>query len=211
MGPLLLDSTPAPPGTGQYIIFAVGIVTIIYLAVVRPMRKPKKDPLARKPFQMSLAQQRVVEREMSNLLVEYEEMIRRMTAQVDTCAAKLEMLIRDADEAAERLRAMTDAVKEGIGPHAREVSSGRATDETRPPAGSGDFVNGAGPVAPSHAMRDSPTGPTGPTGPTEEIDPRHIEIYRLSDDGKSVREIAEDLERPTGEIELILALRGARK
>jgi hypothetical protein len=35
---------------------------------------------------------------MGNLLVEYEGMIRRMTAQVDTRATKLEMLIREADE-----------------------------------------------------------------------------------------------------------------
>jgi hypothetical protein len=39
------------------------------------------------------------------------------------------------------------------------------------------------------------------------IDPRHAEIYALSDGGKSVHDIAQQLDRPRGEIELILALR----
>ena len=42
------------------------------------------------------------------------------------------------------------------------------------------------------------------------IDPRHQEIYTLADQGRNSREIAQQLNRPTGEIDLILALRGRK-
>ncbi len=42
------------------------------------------------------------------------------------------------------------------------------------------------------------------------LDPRHAEIYVLADQGRSSREIAHQLRRPDGEVELILALRGTR-
>ena len=42
---------------------------------------------------------------------------------------------------------------------------------------------------------------------SDEVDPRHVEIYDLSDDGLNPRQIADQLGRPSGEVELILALR----
>lgn len=38
-------------------------------------------------------------------------------------------------------------------------------------------------------------------------DPRYVEIYSLADAGRSASEIAQQLSRPRGEVELILALR----
>ena len=42
-------------------------------------------------------------------------------------------------------------------------------------------------------------------------DPRHVEIYTLADQGIAMHEIAQRLKRPSGEVELILALRPRRK
>lgn len=39
-------------------------------------------------------------------------------------------------------------------------------------------------------------------------DPRHAEIYSLADQGNDANQIASRLDRPRGEVELILALRG---
>src|SRR6267143_6136454 len=104
MDGLLLQQAPNSPG--QWAVIALGVVTVLYVAVIRPMRKGKrKDPLSRPPGQFSLAQQRAVEREMSNLLVEYEEVLRRLTAQLETRAARLELLINQADERLARLEA----------------------------------------------------------------------------------------------------------
>jgi hypothetical protein len=165
MDRLLLDASGGNPN--QWMVIALAVLTILYIAVIRPMRKGKtKDPLQRAPMQSSLAHQRAVEREMSNLLVEYEEMIRRMTSQVDTRAAKLELLIKEADQKIAALHAL-------------------------PRASESEFAM----LAPSESMHS----------PAE--DSRHAEIYSLADQGRTARQIAQELNRPSGEIELILALR----
>ncbi len=41
-------------------------------------------------------------------------------------------------------------------------------------------------------------------------DNRHADIYRLADGGRSARQIAQELNRPYGEVELILHLRNPR-
>jgi hypothetical protein len=46
--------------------------------------------------------------------------------------------------------------------------------------------------------------------PIVEADNRYSEIYAMADHGTAVREIAQKLSRPAGEVELILALRPNR-
>lgn len=94
IGGTLLQTTSLDPTT-RWVVIALAVLTICY-AMLRPLFK-RRDPLERHATP-SLAQQRVVEREMSNLLVELSEMTRQLNAQLDTRAAKLEQLIRDADE-----------------------------------------------------------------------------------------------------------------
>src|SRR5436190_24306376 len=98
---ILLDITPAsgPDPATTWIAIAVGVLTIVYVTLVKPLRSKKKhkDPLERTPALAGLATQRAVERDMSNLLVELSEMARQMTAQLDTRSAKLELLIKQAD------------------------------------------------------------------------------------------------------------------
>ena len=55
----------------------------------------------------------------------------------------------------------------------------------------------------SRAFGDSQRADSG----RRAIDPRHAEVYVLADQGHSPHAIAQRLERPYGEIELILALR----
>lgn len=151
---MLLDFDPAT----KWAVIALTMLTIAY-AVIRPLFR-RKDPLDKPPAFSSLAQQRSVERQMQNILVELSEMARQITAQLDTRAGKLEALIREADE---KIAAMKS-----------------------PPA------------SPS---RGDPALPELPS------DPRHAQVYALADQGRSSNEIAQQLHRPSGEIELILALR----
>src|SRR4051794_28914632 len=111
---LLLADTPAtqtPPT--EWGVIAIGLLTLIYVAFVRPLKKKKqqKDPLAQPPGKSMLAQQRAVERDMTALLVEYEQMMRTMTTQLETRVAKLEILLQDADRTIATLRAERDAAK----------------------------------------------------------------------------------------------------
>ncbi len=103
---------------------------------------------------------------MSSLLTELAQMARQISAQLDTRAARLEALIREADERIDRLRSMQEA--EGA---------------THPPA------------------------PSQPSAANSEQQQRYGQIYGLADEGDSADRIAQKLEMPKGEVELILALR----
>ena len=59
-------------------------------------------------------------------------------------------------------------------------------------------------------LADQPAPSPQRDGDTIKIDPIHQEIYRLADEGKSPPEIARQLARTTGEVELILNLRRNR-
>lgn len=173
-----------PSDTTKWVMIGLGAFVLLYLAVLRPMMRGKKDPLAAPRGGVgTLSSQRAVERDMQNLLVEYEQMIRNMTAGLDTRAAKLELLIKEADEKLAAMKAATAAAGAGAG-----------ASSDHPPTESG--------------RRDAPAAPVlPPPGP----DPRHVEIYDLSDKGLSAKDVARKLGRPSGEVELILALRGARE
>jgi hypothetical protein len=158
----LLDLDPAT----KWAVIAVATATILY-AALRPMFR-RKDPLDKPPKLGSLAQQRSVDRQMQNVLVELSEMSRQITAQLDTRAGKLEALIREADQKIAALKSH----------------------------------QGAAPQIP-------PAAPLFRAESTEQpmIDPRHALVYALADQGRSCKDIAQELNRPSGEIELILALR----
>ena len=110
---------------------------------------------------------------MSNVLVELSEMARQISAQLDSRAAKLELLIQEADQ---KLAALNAAMGQPIPP---------------------------GPPNPPAQSLPSPAA----ARPEPELDPQHARIYSLADEGHSPGQIAQQLARPHGEIELILALR----
>jgi len=151
----------------KWALVCAALLTIFY-AVMRPWRR-RKDPLA-KPGAFSLAAQRQTEKQMTELLVELEQMARQMTAQIETRSAKLELLIKQADE---RLAALQAAGTAGANPQLPAIE----------------------------AASNFPGLP----------DSRHAEVYVLADQGVSAGQIARQLARPNGEIELILALRGHEK
>ena len=156
----------------KWILVAVAGATILY-TVIRPAMRKNKDPLSKPLSIAGLAQQRNVERQMQNLLVELSEMARQLTAQLDTRSQKLEMLLHEADQKIASLKQVTTIP--AIGSDSRMSSTEKAA-----------WTISEEPVA---------------------IDPRHQEVYTLSDQGQAAPEIARQLDRPRGEIDLILALR----
>jgi hypothetical protein len=151
----------------RWLIYGMIALAVAYL-VLRPMMKRRRDPLDGPTGLGNLARHRTVERQMETLLVDLTEMARQVTAQLDTRSAKLEALIRQADERIASLRG-------GIAGGLREP----VNDDQR-----------------------------GESCAAEAIpDPRHAEVYALADQGRAAREIAAALNRPSGEVELILALR----
>jgi hypothetical protein len=106
---ILLDIQHLDPFQKWTLVCAAGL-TVVYM-VMRPFKK-RKDPLAH-PTNLSLAGQRELERQMTELLVELEQMARQMTAQLDTRARKLELLIKEADEKIAALRDIEDSAPTG--------------------------------------------------------------------------------------------------
>jgi hypothetical protein len=149
--------------------------------VLRPLAKKKRDPLSKMDAPGAMARQRSVEREMSNLLVELSEMARQVTAQLDTRATKLELLMKEADEKIEALQRLSGSSSPANRSAAEHAALMQPLDVP--------------PVTPVSAL------------PPPTIEPRYAEIYALADQGRSPRDIATHLGRPSGEIELILALR----
>jgi DNA-binding NarL/FixJ family response regulator len=177
---IMADLIPSTIQPQQWMVIALAGVTIIYAVFIRPMMKQKKDPLARPPQQTRLSQHRAVERQMENLLVELSEMARQITAQLDTRAVKLDLLIKEADEKLAALKLATDGLAQLASFNAQNLPG---------------LGNSAG------------ARPIPIPLPQEPADPRHTAIYQLADNGRSVREIAQQLGHPSGEVELILALR----
>jgi hypothetical protein len=123
--PLADFSTKDP--YSQWTMVALAIISI-YFAVVRPMMKKKKDPLA-KPAQFGLSKERTVERQMQNLLVELSEMTRQITAQLDTRSQKLQLLIEEADK---RIAELQHAPQQPGSPRNEPVWSAPASQPTLP-------------------------------------------------------------------------------
>ena len=196
MVPILLNTLFDDPAK-QWLAIGAALFLIAYF-VLRPMARRKQDPLSRmtNPPGGSMAKQRSVEREMSNLLVELSEMARQVTAQLDTRATKLELLMKEADERIEALRQLQSSLPAG--------ASAPAPPSPTPAT-----------LRQSAAERDALMQPldTPPVTPPPSqraesaVDPRYAEIYALADQGRSPGDIASRLGRPSGEIELILALR----
>ena len=125
--------------------------------------------------------QEQIKGDLNELLVELQELSRQITAQIDTRFAKLETVIEDADQRIARLERLLRRAAQIEG---LDVT---VDDKTEPPD-------------PTQDRRD-----------TIPIDPVHQQIYELADGGKTAIDIARELSRTTGEIELILNLRRSRE
>ena len=143
-------------------------------------------PLAHSDAQaLKASDVRAIAEELNGLMVELHEASRRVAAQVDNRATKLEILLQEADAKIARLEQLT-----GL--------------STQPPPADPASSRDSNPLTVPHA--DSPSSAPSHSTPTDPPDPR-AQIYDLADRGHSPREIAQLLNTQPGEIELILNLR----
>jgi hypothetical protein len=170
----------------KWVLIAGAILVVTYLATRNKTKN--KDPLERKQAaanegaapKVSLAQQRALERDMSQLVTELMEMARQMTAQMETRAAKLDLLMREADEKMTRLQTLLDAAE-------RADVRGNGNGSLHSP--------------------DSPLPSASLSLPSPEPSTRHQQIYALAEQGRTAHQIAQELGRQDSEVEMILALR----
>jgi len=184
------------------LVAAAGAVVLIVLLLASPLLRRRSEPSPARTQALAQSttpavsvkaspagasgEHRALERDIQVLIKELSDLTRRVNAQiaqVDEKSAKLEQLVRAADERANRLRSL-QATSNGDG---NGSASGSAS------AGSSSALLPVQPLATSAA--------------DEVIDPRHVEIYTLCEQGLSTQQIADRLQRPSGEVELIIALR----
>jgi hypothetical protein len=117
-----------------------------------------------------------------------EELAQRLAAAMDARAARLETLIREADDRLRRLEAARFA--QAAATAESQVFEPRHAEPARPPTA----------LAGARAL--------GPSFDAEPDDPVHRQVFTLADQGLPALDIARRLGQPTGQVELILALRG---
>ena len=137
------------------------------------------------------------------LEVRLHDAFREMNARIDTKIRVLNELLIESELRIAELRAL------GKSKHARDPKSATSrSDDTPASADAGDGIDaGGGDDAPLVVDVDGPRSAGAGAGGSEGAFDR---IYELADDGFSAPEIGERLEKPTGEIELILGLRRRR-
>ena len=179
---LLAATEPPSDPTTTYVIMGAACLFIVYVMMRITKRSAKREPEQTFFPRSSLSGERRAQQDMEHLLVELSKMSREMSAQLDTRAAKLEALVQDADERIARLEALNRQA-----PPRPDFAMPRSDTTTAPAT--------------------QPSAPTDDMAPSPSIDPTHAEVYRLADEGQTITQIAGELHRPHGEVELILALR----
>ncbi len=161
------------------LVMAVVCLTILLISTRRKIHERQREPrsTARERYR-GLEQESKARRDIEEVMLELDQLSRQTHGRLDTKFAKLEAVIRDADDRIERLSRLL-----------RVASREPACDVTLAPEGPDIPAPDSEPVDPS----DSRTG-----------------IYRLADAGVPTGQIAAEVGKPVGEVELILALRKTR-
>jgi hypothetical protein len=158
---------------------------------VATSRQLTREQLAR------LRDQKEIRQSMDELLIQLEETARRVNAQVDTRFAKLEAVIRDADERIAKLEQLTVQASSAPGSQPAAPPPRPANPEESPPPPRQKRATEPAATADGVSQTDHPKG----------MDEKRARIYALADQGASAMTIADALELALGEVELILDLR----
>ena len=129
---------------------------------------------------------------LDGMAIQLEELARRVSAQVDTRFAKLEAVIRDADERIARLEALLAATN----------------GKQPPPAVTEHNAEQPAPAAKPRRRGRSKARERDPDT-IAAISPMHRQVLELRQQGRGADEIARALGLPLGEVEVILNLADA--
>ncbi len=158
---------------------AVAGLTIVMLSTRRRVRESKRlsPPPARQRYARLEAQSRAG-RDLDHVMLELDQLARQVHGRIDTQLAKLEAVMREADQRIEKLSRLARMAN-------GESAAAGARFQSRPPT----------------------AGEGMPPTASDVEDSRHAPIYQLADSGMPPIEIARKVGMTTGEINLILALR----
>jgi len=174
------DAARLPPVA----LLIVGVVFISAWLLMRSRKRHMRGPghtTARETLER-YRQQDGLRNDLESLMVDIEQLAKRMGAQLDAKAIKIERLIGDADLRIAQLQKALYEQNNGEPPVAGSDAS--AVPEALGVSGTADLADGP-------------------------ADPLTAKIYGLADKGLAAPAIAQELDEHIGKVELILALRNA--
>jgi len=190
---MILSATDSGANNLIMLLLVLCACTIMIMLLRRhQFRATSRRDLGREQL-VRLRDQRRLYHSMDDLLVQLEDASRRIGAQLDTKFAKLEAVIRDADERIARLEGILGR---------REA---KETPRTTPPEQRVASQTGPAPRESSRAGTPGEFERGGSGG-----DSRCQRVYELLDAGVAPIRVAEQLGLPLGEVELIMKLRDLR-
>jgi hypothetical protein len=184
----LVGFIPLPVGllaevglTRPQLALIAGIILITVTLLISSRRRKGLDAPSPKSYAREqlarLREENGIREDMEELLARVQDVARDLNAQLDTRFHKIERVLREADARVAQLERLI------------RVADGRP--------GCDLTVTDQG--ASGQALAERPSPPP--------LNPRHVAVYKLADQGQSILEIAQSTGQPAGEIELILALR----
>ena len=167
------------------LVAAAAAVVLVILLLASPLLRRRSEPVA------------ATSPPPAKSPVEVKTLFATSSGEHRALERDIQILIKELSDLTRRVNAQIAQVDERSAKLEQLV---RAADEraaklrAMQPASNGD--------APTPVPTETPVASS-----PDEIDPRHVEIYTLCEQGLSTQQIADRLHRPSGEVELIIALR----
>lgn len=166
------------------IVLIIGVILSLLWAAASSLKRMKHAGRIPQPSIRELTavseKTKSAARDLEELMAELDQLSHQLHGRLDAKIEKLATVIKLADERIDQLQRLSRAAN-----HEPTVDVTIHQDEVTPP-------------------------PATTTTMPNSLDQRHASIYQLADGGLSPLEIASEINKPAGEIELILALRKAR-
>lgn len=187
----LLGAGDAGFNAPQLLMLAGGVIGlgVVMRSTFRRVRMSRSQPRtsARERY-AGLAKQTEARHDVQQIMLELDQLARQIHGRIDTRFAKLESVIRDADE---RIDKLSNLVRQARGTAPLDLVAGATTAAERATA----------------EPRNASALGSGECGPED----RHATVYALADTGLSAHQISARVGQTTGEVELILALRRTKR
>ena len=197
-----------PSSISSQVLWVFAIMVLAYFMMRVTMRKvARRQKSQQRPLQERLAQMRKpdgVYDQMNELMAALADLSRQINGQIDTRLAKLDVMLRQADQVISKLANSDDSSLDT----ARANDSASAEEATDSPFGnaSGSLKE----IADKIQAADPATDNSGSSDISPVLSPEAEQIIAMADKGLSTLAISQELKRPIGEIELILSLAGKK-
>ncbi len=171
-------------------MLGLGIIglSIVMRSTAKRIRESREPTSPARQRYAKMTQETKAKRDLEAVMVELDELARQIHGRIDTKYAKLEMVIRDADE--------------------RIAQLSRLTSTSRQPSSLDVTVADSAPTFASKPASMAVSKKPAIATPAPHM---HAEVYRLADAGMCPVDIAAKVGRMTGEVELILSLRKTQR